>query len=215
MDRTAFLARIRSRLAGADGPALPVALPRTFGSGEPDTAAGTQFERFAAALSTVGGEARLVDPDGLEEAVREAAGDADSAVLADDLGGFLEPLSRGLRAAGCSIEAFRREAAARAAIGVTSAVAAVASTGSLLIASPDGSARVASLLPPKHLAVVPAAVLVAGFEDLYALMPTVLADHEGAVLVTGPSRTADIEMQVVRGVHGPGALTVLVVADAP
>jgi L-lactate dehydrogenase complex protein LldG len=135
-------------------------------------------------------------------------------VLSDDAAPFLAEIERGLGDAGCRIEPFSRDAAARVDLGVTSAIATIASTGSLLIGGGDGSAREASLLPPAHLAVIGEATLVSGFEELYELMPDVVADGRSAVMVTGPSRTADIEMQVVRGVHGPGSLAVIVVAGA-
>jgi L-lactate dehydrogenase complex protein LldG len=214
MERAAFLARLRSRLEGIDErPELPATFPATFASGDASASIADLIARFADAVATVGGEARAVTHDDLAAAVALAASTARSGVLSDDVRAMSAgaDISAALDAAGCRVEPFSREAAANAELGVTSAIAAVASTGSLLIGSPDGSARVASLLPPAHLAIVPSSAVVAGFEELYALVPDVLARLETAVLVTGSSRTADIEMQVVRRVHGPGSLTVLFV----
>src|SRR5205823_3276782 len=64
-----------------------------------------------------------------------------------------------------------------------------------------------------HVLVMPQARLVPGFEDLFDLLPEAMEGVAGSVLITGPSRTADIEMQVVRGVHGPGRLIVVLVAS--
>ncbi len=216
MERTDFVARLRERLVGVEGPELPVTLPPTFASGTGGEDLAERAARFAAAIALVGGEARLVPPAELPEAVAAVASTDRSAVMSDDLQAMRAApgVTAALEAAGCRLEPFSRDAAARVDLGVTSAIAAIASTGSLLIGSPNGSARVASLLPPAHLAIVPSSVLVPGFEELYAMVPDVLARLETAVLVTGPSRTADIEMQVVRRVHGPGVLTVLFVDDA-
>ena len=82
----------------------------------------------------------------------------------------------------------------------------------LIGAGPD-SIRLASLLPPAHLVVLPVGRLLAGFEELFADMGQLVGARSGALLVTGPSRTADIEMTIVRGVHGPRTMGVLLVDE--
>ena len=92
--------------------------------------------------------------------------------------------------------------AAGTSIGVTGADLALAYSGSLLIASHEPGALSASLLPPVHLALVPVNRLVgslAGAIDRIRKMERPRA----AVFITGPSRTADIELTLVKGVHGP------------
>jgi L-lactate dehydrogenase complex protein LldG len=214
MERAVFIERIRHELRGTPDSPLPVERPRSFGSGD-GSEGRLRIERFAAALEALGAIARFVPTqEGLPAAVAEVAASARSAIVADDLGPVREAVEAGLAIAGCSVEPFSRDAAARVDLGVTTAIAAIASTGSLLIGGGDGSSRVASLLPPAHLAVIAESTLIPGFEELYELMPGVVADGRSAVMVTGPSRTADIEMQVVRGVHGPGSLAVVVVGAA-
>ncbi|HEY2386922.1 MAG TPA: LUD domain-containing protein [Candidatus Binatia bacterium] len=105
-------------------------------------------------------------------------------------------------------------AIAHADAGITEADALVAASGTLLLRAASG-ARTVSLLPPLHVAVVPAARVVA---DLGAALPA-SRGRDGApdtcvTLVTGPSRTADIEKKLVVGVHGPCALHVIVVEEA-
>ncbi len=89
-----------------------------------------------------------------------------------------------------------------AAAGVTSTLCAVAQTGSILLSSGQGMRRMASLAPPVHIALVDR--IVPTLADALALLPS-----ETSVLVSGPSRTADIEGVMVRGVHGPGELWVV------
>jgi L-lactate dehydrogenase complex protein LldG len=95
-------------------------------------------------------------------------------------------------------------------LGVTGADAALPETGTLLLTSSPERPRVVSLLPRVHLAVfTPAALRV----DLHqALAEAKGADY--AVLVTGPSRTADIELTLTLGVHGPKALYAWVMEGA-
>jgi L-lactate utilization protein LutC len=104
-----------------------------------------------------------------------------------------------------------RRACATADVGITSADYALADTGSLvMIASPD-DARLISLLPPVHIAVFPADRILTGLDELYTLIPRPADRTSSMVFITGPSRTADIEQILVRGVHGPGEIHVVIV----
>jgi L-lactate dehydrogenase complex protein LldG len=104
-----------------------------------------------------------------------------------------------------------REVCAAADIGITSADYALADTGTLVMLSSPREARLISLLPPAHLAVVPRGRILTGLDELFSLLPNPAEATSSMVLITGPSRTADIEQILVRGVHGPGLLTVVVV----
>jgi len=72
-------------------------------------------------------------------------------------------------------------------------------------------ARMISLLPPTHIAIVQRERLVTGLDELLNLLPHPAELTSSMVLITGPSRTADIEQILVRGVHGPGEIHVVVV----
>lgn len=98
-----------------------------------------------------------------------------------------------------------------AGVGITSADYALADTGSLVMLSSRDEARLISLLPPVHVAVIPAERLLSGIDELFIILPRPAEQTSSMVLITGPSRTADIEQILVRGVHGPGKLTVVVV----
>lgn len=104
-----------------------------------------------------------------------------------------------------------RTAAAAAEVGITSADYALADTGTLVMISSPAEARLVSLLPILHVAVVPRERILTGLDELFTLLPKPADQTSSMVLITGPSRTADIEQILVRGVHGPGQITVIIV----
>ncbi len=207
MERSAFLDRVRGALAGSDRPLLPPTLPATFATGD-----GRAFERFADELAATGGTAERVAAQELVDAVVSFARGSQVAVVAGDLDGHREVVLEGLQRAGCEVLGDARADAARADLGVTGALLGVASTGSVLLASGPGAPRMTGLLPPVHLVVLREDSLVGGLEDLFDRLPSLAVTSSELVLVTGPSRTSDIEMTLVRGVHGPERVTVLVVS---
>ena len=87
-------------------------------------------------------------------------------------------------------------------LGVTGADAALPETGTLLLRASPERPRVVSLLPRVHLAIFTPAVLRADLHQAFAENQ----DAGYSVLVTGPSRTADIELTLTLGVHGPKSL---------
>lgn len=92
-------------------------------------------------------------------------------------------------------------------VGITTAELAIAETGSLLLAAGPGRARLASLAPPIHIVLIEQHKIVATLQEA---IPYVT--DRTSVFITGPSRTADIEGILVRGVHGPGELWVIAIA---
>ena len=104
-----------------------------------------------------------------------------------------------------------RDLCANADLGVTSADYALADTGTLVTISSPEEARLISLLPPVHLAIVPRERILSGLDEFFTLVPLPADGASSVVFITGGSRTADIEMILVRGVHGPGEIHVVVV----
>lgn len=104
-----------------------------------------------------------------------------------------------------------RAAAVEAEFGITSADYALADTGTLVMFSSAEEARMISLAPPAHIALLPRDRVLTGLDELLSLVPAPAARSSSMVLITGPSRTADIEQILVRGVHGPGELHLIVV----
>jgi L-lactate dehydrogenase complex protein LldG len=99
---------------------------------------------------------------------------------------------------------------ADAEIGVTGCDAAVAETGSLALISGPGASRTVSLLPPVHVALVRPQDLVPTMGEFFAANAAAMAAASSCTFVTGPSRTADIELSLTIGVHGPGRVVVIV-----
>ena len=99
-----------------------------------------------------------------------------------------------------------------AGAGLTGAIAAVSATGTLVLCEHPGQPLAASLLPPIHVAIFHEDILLRSLEDAFQ-MPTV-RQAPATVLISGPSRTADIEMSLTIGVHGPGKMHVFCLQDS-
>lgn len=101
-------------------------------------------------------------------------------------------------------------------VAVSSAIAAIADTGSLLLELTDPTTRSATALPPVHAVFLNRSAIVPTLADLGEIVRTRLAAAGSAYLsiTTGPSRTADIERVLTIGVHGPRELHVLLMEDA-
>jgi L-lactate dehydrogenase complex protein LldF len=89
-------------------------------------------------------------------------------------------------------------------VGVTKALCGLADTGSVLEADGVGSPLHASLLPEIHIAVLSKSAILSSLVDAMPLVQ----DTRAAAFITGPSRTADIEMTLTIGVHGPREIIV-------
>lgn len=112
------------------------------------------------------------------------------------------------------VVAAQRDDTAR--VGITGAEAGLASTGSLILTSGAGKPRAASLLPSVHVAVLTRDQLVPDFETWMAHQREKGLDHfrsrANIFLISGTSRTADIAMEIIMGVHGPGELHIVLLA---
>ena len=101
-----------------------------------------------------------------------------------------------------------REEIRRSGIGITGADYALAETGSVVILPRKGLSRLVSLVPPVHIALVRPEDILESMDDLFLLRRLEYHQRGGEMgsylnFITGPSRTADIEMTIVEGVHGP------------
>ena len=101
-------------------------------------------------------------------------------------------------------------------VGVTPAFAAVAETGTLVTHSSAGHPTTLNFLPDHHLVALKASQVVESYEDAWALLRAANA-AEGMPrtvnMITGPSRTGDIELTIHLGAHGPRSLHVMLIDD--
>ena len=108
------------------------------------------------------------------------------------------------------VEAWKAELFGGIDAGLTRAKSAIAATGTLILWPDANEPRLMSLVPPIHVVVLDAATIHADFsaamvaENWQAAMPT------NALLISGPSKTADIQQTLAYGAHGPRELIVLV-----
>jgi L-lactate dehydrogenase complex protein LldG len=97
---------------------------------------------------------------------------------------------------------------------ITGVAAAIAEYGSLVCESQPGVARGSSLIPPVHIAVVALEQVLPDLCDYFEGLSKRSELPAAISLITGPSKTADIEGVLVTGVHGPGAVYVILVRHA-
>jgi L-lactate dehydrogenase complex protein LldG len=99
-------------------------------------------------------------------------------------------------------------------IGVTVADWGIAESATIVQLTRPGRPRSTSLVPSIHIAVLPLDNLVANLAEALALIRR-QADLDSLVLITGPSKTADIEATMVLGAHGPKAMHLIVLTESP
>lgn len=213
--KTAMLTRIREHLAASapfdavhqEGHAEQRPAPESVLHGD----LGSPVEGFREALAAVKGDFLLVrDESQAVSAIREIIerGNLRRIALSDS------PLIRRLvEGISSQVELLSRATPAElfdCDAGVTSAQWAIADTGTLVLESEAERNRLASLVPPVHIAVIEA-------KQIRRTMAEALAGISGSGLsravtfITGPSRTSDIELTLAIGVHGPRELHVIVI----
>jgi L-lactate utilization protein LutC len=160
---------------------------------------------FAEAWTALGGTVAQVSETTLIDAVRAWSGDR--TIVAGPQARF-DGLAEAERWPACGIDA-----TAAADVAVAHATAAVAQTGSIVVDSDANGGRALSLLAPRAVFVIDAATIVDTPADVWRnrqrWWPT--GPPSQIVMITGPSRSADIEMTLTIGVHGPGIVHALIV----
>ncbi|MGF1644097.1 MAG: lactate utilization protein C [Thiotrichales bacterium] len=111
------------------------------------------------------------------------------------------------------IEAWKQALFAEVDAALTSTLGGVAETGSLILWPTADEPRLMSLVPPVHIAVLEVDKLFSTFAEACARQNWVAAMPTNALLVSGPSKSADIEQTLAYGVHGPKVLIVLLVGE--
>jgi L-lactate utilization protein LutC len=219
-DRTEFLESIRHRTRR--GRYKPTKSPDSVWTPGVDRPEWEEMEdppaRFFEELEALGGHGKRVED--LEEAreyVLDLAREREAKLLVRWDAEFLDELGADepLREAGVEVALWRdlpdlREMAGRADIGLSSATWAIAETGSLVLEHGPGQGRSVTLLPPTYVAILP-------IDKVLRTVTEAIQRYTGNALPanvcfhTGPSRSGDIEMSLVVGMHGPGDVHVILV----
>jgi L-lactate utilization protein LutC len=210
-DADRVLSRVRAALSSAAWSSPRPALPPSTDSRAPAAPVHRPelIARFVAGATSAGADVVVVDR--FEEARAHldrivSAECAQSVVVSPD--------------AATSPWTYERATAAHADVfaadlGVTTAAYGLADTGTLVLIASAACHRLDSLAPPVHVALLRASALVSGLHELMLVLARAgaFADHSAITLVRGPSRTADVELTLSIGVHGPKKLYVVIVDD--
>ncbi len=225
MNRDQFLQRIRQNLPRAVLPGAAASHPGSFTgyTFAADLPPARLVEQFRQELEALSGHVHVMSSptEAIETVLALLRREHADRVLAWDEAGLALPgLTAALSEAGIQIEdgVLPSDPQARAEklaqldpirVGLTGAEAGLADTGALALVSGPGQGRLASLLPPVHIAILPVSRLYPSLPAFLAQNPTAAADGSNLVFIAGPSRTGDIEMVLTLGVHGPGTLHVV------
>jgi L-lactate dehydrogenase complex protein LldF len=186
-------------------PGISVGAEQPKQAAQPATISALQ-EKFTNELHLLGGAAQVIERADLADEITSILASHQVSTLiawpeSDLPAGLLEALER----AGIEITS---QADPSAQAGLTGSFGAIAETGTLILAGGQGRLQTASLLPPLHIALLERDKIYASLAEVTRL-PEIQA-FPTVVLVSGPSRTADIEMTLTIGVHGPGELHVII-----
>lgn len=216
--RDRILDAVRARLGRSTGTPVPPAppVPASGGSLAPEQ----RIASFRTRLQAVGGVVHeAADAAAAAAIVRTLLAQHGVASLACSRSPLVRAVADQLRVHAPAIRVHDdadRDTLATVDAGLTAASFGIAETGTLVLAEDLERARLPSLLPPLHLAILPVTALFSHLGEALAGLPRPLP--RAVTFVTGPSRTADIELELVVGVHGPKVLQVILIAelwDAP
>jgi L-lactate utilization protein LutC len=216
-----MLQRIREAVTAGNRAGGSPALPERGAVGY-QGAGGDVVERFRAEFAAAGGHTHLVADHATAAAVVLDLARARSARRLLLGGGdvlaalaIVEPL----RSAGVEVvevgtlgKATDRDTFFRADFGLSGVDYLIAETGSVILTSRLEQPRTLSLLPPIHVAVAERRQILPDLFDLFAALGAKLEELPACVsIITGPSKTGDIELRLVTGVHGPGEVHVVLI----
>lgn len=221
-EREAFLQRVRQAVKEGNRAGVAAVIEPRGGVGYqgagPDPVA-----RFCQQLTTAGGQAHVV-ADAATAAARVVSlvQSKSAAHVLLGTGPYLDPLGLVERLAALNIRVTSvagltpetaREPFFGAEIGISGVAALIAETGSIVMAARPDEPRSVSLLPPLHIAVAHRSQVVPDLFDLFQQLGFAGAMPSCLTLITGPSKTGDIELKLVTGVHGPGEVHVVLISE--
>jgi L-lactate dehydrogenase complex protein LldG len=161
---------------------------------------------------------RVASPEDAAQAVADWAQslEADCIIVASEVMRQMPGIAAALTSAGLRVRASASPAETRdAPLGLSMGRLAVAETGSVLLSEPTLEDRSVGMLTLAQATICPSVALVASLDDAAPVLRELALAKGGAfsTLVTGPSRTADIERVLTVGVQGPGKVMTLFVDD--
>lgn len=112
-----------------------------------------------------------------------------------------------------NIEQWKSELFTQVQVGITHALAGIADTGTLVLWPDVNEPRSLSLIPPCHVAVIHRSQIMSHFLEVMERQQWADTIPTNALLISGPSKTADIQQTLAYGAHGPSELIVLVLND--
>ncbi|NNC39074.1 MAG: LUD domain-containing protein [Acidimicrobiia bacterium] len=218
MDRETYLQRVRSAMEASQLPPIPEMAP---GGLVPDLPEAGVTGRFLKQVEAVDGHTHLVGSD--DEAVRLIDALLEQYEATSYLGWDpdhlpISGLAERLRAT--PLDAVvpgnpegrleKQSGYMDLLAGITGASAGLAESGSIVLESGPGRPRMASLIPLAHIALLRKESITQSLSHWIADHPEAAYDTSNLFMITGPSRTADIEQTLNLGVHGPRHLHVIV-----
>jgi L-lactate dehydrogenase complex protein LldG len=220
--RDAFLERVRQSVQAGNRAGMAPELPER-GSVGYQGAGPDPVARFCEEFTRAGGAAHVAaNAEAAWQTVRGLVRARNAQRLILSRGGLVDRLNLPvrLRQDGLQVatleqtqDSATREAFFAADLGISNVEHLVAETGSLVMAARPDEPRSVSLLPPIHLALADKSQILPDLFDLFDLFSPVNSPDSQPpsclTVITGPSKTGDIELRLVTGVHGPGEIHVI------
>jgi L-lactate dehydrogenase complex protein LldG len=221
--REEFLQRVRQAVAAGNRPGSAAPIPARGNLGY-QGAGGDPVARFCEQLTAAGGVAhRVSDSEAAASRVVELVKDRSARKALVGWGPVVDALRLPERLGALGIEVIAENALSAADckepffaadIGISGVDYLIAETGTVALLTKPQTTRSVSLLPPVHIAVAESAQVLPDLFDLFAKLPPEGSMPACVSLITGPSKTGDIELRLVTGVHGPGEIHVVIVGQA-
>jgi L-lactate dehydrogenase complex protein LldG len=216
--REAFLQQVRAAVRTGNRAGAAPPLPERGGVGYqgagPDLVA-----RFCAELTAAGGRPHVAaGPDAAWQVIADIIQMHGCRNVLVGCGGLVQRLDVAgrLRTAGLAVTPIDalpptpRDGFFAADLGISNVHRLIAETGTVVVATAPDEPRSLSLLPPIHIALAEPGQLLPDLFDLFDLFSPLNLPPACLSLITGPSKTGDIELRLVTGVHGPGEIHVIV-----
>lgn len=176
-------------------------------------------EQFIQALQASHADVRLILAKELETSLGRVLKEYQlTRVAMGQQGEFSDQIGHVLGAAGRlfnrPIESWKDELFDQVDAGITHCLAGIGQTGSLVLWPDENEPRTLSLVPPCHIALIKTSSLVSNFSQLMEQQNWAGGMPTNALLISGPSKTADIQQTLAYGAHGPSQLVVLLIEDS-